>query len=176
MFLGGAAVYGFRSTTGAPSSRSMQRFFVFSFCLLLTLCLHAQDTPKLASLAGTVVKEPGSQPLKKVLLHLIAEDQSDGGNYTTDTDSEGHFHIDKIEPGRYRLLLEKSGFHQINLRGHQAEGSILTIQAGQEMNDLLFQMLPSAVITGKVVDEDGDPLAGYGVSLLKKQPGKSKRA
>jgi hypothetical protein len=135
---------------------------------------EAVSPPNAATLAGTVVKEPGSQPLKKVLLHLIAEDQKQGGNYTADTDSEGHFRIEKVRPGRYRLLLEKTGFHQINLRGHQAEGSILSVQPGQEANDLLFQMLPAAVITGKVVDEDGEPLPGYGVSLLRKRPGKSR--
>ena len=156
----------------------MKRRLVLVFCVLSLLTrIHAQDgvsPPNTATLAGTVVKEPGSQPLKKVLLHFIAEDQKQGGNYTADTDSEGHFRIEKIQPGRYRLLLEKTGFHQVNLRGHQSEGAILSVQPGQDVNDLLFQMLPAAVITGKVVDEDGEPLPGCGVSLLRKRPGKSR--
>jgi len=155
----------------------MKRRLLLAFCVLSLLTrieVQAVSPRNTATLAGTVVKEPGSQPLKKVLLHLIAEDQKQGGNYTADTDSEGRFRIEKIQPGRYRLLLEKTGFHQINLRGHQAEGSILSVQPGQEANDLLFQMLPAAVITGKVVDEDGEPLPGYGVSLLRKRPGKSR--
>ena len=156
----------------------MKRRLVLVFCVLSLLTrIHAQDgvsPPNTATLAGTVVKEPGSQPLKKVLLHFIAEDQKQGGNYTADTDSEGHFRIEKIQPGPYRLLLEKTGFHQVNLRGHQSEGAILSVQPGQDVNDLLFQMLPAAVITGKVVDEDGEPLPGYGVSLLRKRPGKSR--
>jgi len=156
----------------------MKRRLVLAFCVLILLArIQARDAgspPNTATLAGTVVREPGSQPLKKVLLHLIAEDQKQAGNYTADTDSEGHFRIEKVQPGRYRLLLEKTGFHQINLRGHQAEGSILSVQPGQDTNDLLFQMLPAAVITGKVVDEDGEPLPGYGVSLLRKRPGKSR--
>src|SRR5882724_7962897 len=158
--------------------RVMKRRLVLAFCVLSLLTrIQAQDAvspTNAATLAGTVVKEPGSQPLKKVLLHLVAEDQKQGGNYTADTDSEGHFRIEKVQPARYRLLLEKTGFHQINLRGHQSEGSILSVQPGQEVNDLLFQMLPAAVITGKVVDEDGDPMPGYGVSLLRKRPGKSR--
>ncbi|MFY9559454.1 MAG: carboxypeptidase regulatory-like domain-containing protein [Terriglobales bacterium] len=154
----------------------MKRSLILIFCLLLALWAPAgaEEPANTAALAGMVVKEPGDQPLKKVLLHLITEDQKQGSNYTADTDSEGRFRIEKIQPGRYRLLLEKSGFHQINVRGHQAEGPILSVQAGQEINDLLFQMLPSAVITGRVVDEDGDPLPGYGVSLLRKRPGKSR--
>jgi protocatechuate 3,4-dioxygenase beta subunit len=156
----------------------MKRRLVLAFCLLSVLTrIEAQDAvspANTATLAGTIVKEPGSQPLKKVLLHLIAEDQKQGGNYTADTDSEGHFRVEKVQPGRYRLLLEKTGFHQVNLRGHRAEGAILSVQPRQKINDLLFQMLPAAVITGKVVDEDGEPMPGCGVSLLRKRPGKSR--
>src|SRR4051812_17039568 len=96
------------------------------WCLALAFCVLSPVTHAVArgsvaaptaTLAGTVVKEPGSQPLKKVLLHLIAEDQTDSGNYTADTDSEGRFHFDRVQPGRYRLLLEKTGFHPVNLSG-----------------------------------------------------------
>lgn len=154
----------------------MKWVYIPTLCVLLTLLARAgvEESLKTASLAGTVVKEPGSQPLKKVLLHVIAEDQKQGGNYTAETDSEGRFRIEKIQPGRYRLLLERTGFHHITIRGHQAEGSILSVQPGQDINDLLFQMLPSAIINGKVVDEDGDPLPYYQVSLLKRRPGKSR--
>lgn len=143
----------------------------FSF---LSQAQDATPPPDTATLAGTVVKEPGSQPLKKVLLHLIAEDQNQGGNYTTDTDPDGHFRIERVQPGRYRLLLEKTGFHVVNLRGHESEGAILNVQAGQEINDLLFQMQQAAVIAGRVVDEDGDPLPNFSVSLLKRRPGKAR--
>src|SRR5262249_23523817 len=88
--------------------------------------------------------------------------------------SDGHFVFEKVQPGRYRLLLEKTGFHEINLHGHATEGSILTVQPGQDVNDLLFRMQPSAVISGRVVDEDGGPLANFGVSLLRKRPGRGR--
>jgi hypothetical protein len=156
----------------------LKRLFVLAFCVLGTLALsRGQDAnphPGTALLAGTVVKEPGNQPIKKVLLHLVAEDQKNGGNYTADTDAEGRFRIENVQPARYRLLLEKTGFHAINLRGRQAENTILTVRAGQEMTDLLFEMSPAAVITGRVVDRDGDPLSGYGVTLLHKRPGEAR--
>jgi protocatechuate 3,4-dioxygenase beta subunit len=156
----------------------MKRLFVFF--LFLALCAvrqpAAQDSPpsNTAIIAGVVVKEPGSQPIKKVLLHLIAEDQKDGSNYTTETDSDGQFRFERVQPGRYRILLEKTGFHPVNPRGHATESAAVTVHAGQELTDLLFQMLPAAVITGRVVDGDGDPLAGFGVSLMRKRPGKER--
>ncbi|MGC2537734.1 MAG: hypothetical protein WA350_13190, partial [Candidatus Sulfotelmatobacter sp.] len=44
-----------------------------------------------AKLSGIVTKDPGSEPLKKALIELIAESQSDGGNYTALTGADGSF-------------------------------------------------------------------------------------
>lgn len=154
----------------------MKRSLVFA-CFLLSALLRAsaQDSAPAAnasSIAGTVVKEPGSQPLKKVLLQLIAEDQKQGGNYTATTDSDGRFNIENVLPGRYRLFLERTGFIQINERNHNVETIVLEVRAGREMKDLLFRMLPMAVIAGRVVDEDGDPLPNFGISVGRRKPGK----
>src|SRR5260370_12426079 len=113
-----------------------------------------------ASLEGMVVKEPGSQPLKKVLVQVIAEEQKQGGNYTASTDADGHFHIENVVPGRYRLFLEKTGFVEVNGRGLKADANVFTIQAGQPLGDLLFRNIPKDLISGRITDEDGDPMSG----------------
>src|SRR5260370_28010631 len=113
-----------------------------------------------SSIAGTVVKEPGSQPLKKVLVQVIAEEQKQGGNYTASTDAGGHFHIASVAPGRYRLFLEKTGFVEVNGRGLKADANVFTIQAGQPLGDLLFRNIPKDLISGRITDEDGDPMSG----------------
>ena len=78
----------------------MTRSFVLAFFVLAALQLaDAQDSAHAAnasSIAGTVVKEPGSQPLKKATVGLIAEDQQVGSNYGATTDSDGHFSIEKV--------------------------------------------------------------------------------
>lgn len=153
----------------------MKRSLVLALWLLTAMFAQAETPAKHASLSGMVVKQPGDQPLKKVLLHLIAESQPSGSSYTAETDADGRFQFDDLEPGRYRLLLEKTGFHPINVRGHRSEGPIFTLQRGQKIADQVFEMLQSAVITGKVVDEDGEPLPSFGVSLMKRKPGKSQR-
>jgi hypothetical protein len=158
---------------------SITRSFVFIF-FLFNLCLfaRAQDsapTAKASSIAGTVVKEPGSQPLKKVLVQVVAEDQKQGGNYTASTDGDGHFRIDNVTPARYRLFVERTGFVGVNDRGLKADTNVLTVQAGQSVQDLLFRMLATAVINGRITDEDGDPMSGVRIMALKKVPGKLKR-
>lgn len=140
-----------------------------------TAQVAAQPESGGTSLSGAVVKEPGSQPLKKVLLQLVAEDQKQGSNYTATTDSEGRFDIENVQPGRYRLFLERTGFAEVNSRGRKSEGTVVSVEARQPFKDLVLHMLPVAVITGRVVDEDGEPLSGVTVSVQRKRPGKSGR-
>jgi len=144
--------------------------------LLLSACLGiAQDTTpaaKSSSIAGAVVQEPGSQPLKKVLVQIVAEDQKQGGNYTALTDADGHFSVENVAPGRYRFFVERTGFTGVNQRGLQSDTNIFTVPAGQSVTNLLFRMSPTAVITGRIIDEDGDPMSGVNVIAQKKKAGK----
>src|SRR5713101_1183588 len=98
-------------------------FFVLS-AFSFTSAQDSASAASVSSIAGTVVKEPGSQPLKKVLVQVIAEEQKQGGNYTASTDADGHFHIENILPGRYRLFLEKTGLVEVNARGLKADADV----------------------------------------------------
>ncbi len=155
----------------------MTRLLAIAFLLLSALPASAQDAARAtnATIAGVVVKEPGSEPLKKVLVQVVAEDQKQGGNYSATTDPDGHFRMANVVPGRYRLFMEKAGFLEVNGRGHMADVNVFTVQAGQAVEDLLFRMLPSAIISGRVTDEDGDPMSGVRIIVQKKKPGKSTR-
>lgn len=148
--------------------------FLFS-AILLSGAQEPARAAKASSIAGTVVKEPGSQPLKKVLVQVIAEAQKQGENYTATTDTDGHFRVDNVLPGRYRLYLERTGYVEINGRGLKSDVSVFTVEAGQSVEDLLFRMLPTAIISGRITDEDGDPMSGVAVFAQKKRPGKATR-
>jgi protocatechuate 3,4-dioxygenase beta subunit len=156
----------------------MTRSLAIALLLFSILPARAQETAPAAnasSIAGSVVKEPGSQPLKKVLVQVVAEDQKQGGNYSATTDADGHFRIENVAPGRYRLFLEKTGLVEVNGRGLKADVNVFTVQAGHAVEDLLFRMLPTAIISGRVTDEDGDPMSGVRIVAQKKKPGKATR-
>src|SRR5271156_6141186 len=86
-----------------------------------------------AVVAGLVTKDPGSEPVKKALIELIAESQSDGTNYTSLTGADGGFRIENIAPDRYHLFVERSGFQEIDKHRRRADGRVITLSAGQEL-------------------------------------------
>lgn len=123
--------------------------------------------PATAVVAGVVTKDPGSDPVKKALIELIAESQSEGGNYTALTGADGGFRIENIVPDRYRLFVERSGYQEIDKRRRRIEGRVLTLTAGQELKDLIIRLQAAAVVEGRVTDEDGDPMPEAQVAVLR---------
>jgi hypothetical protein len=123
--------------------------------------------PAKAVIAGVVTKEPGSDPVKKALIELIAESQSEGGNYTALSGVDGGFRIENIVPGRYRLFVERAGFQEIDKHHRKSEGRVLTLVAGQELKELSIHLQAGAVVEGRITDEDGDPMAEAQVAVLR---------
>jgi hypothetical protein len=120
-----------------------------------------------AVLSGVIIKDPGSEPVKKALIELIAESQSDGTNYTALTGADGGFRIENIAPGRYHLFVERSGFQEIDKHRRRADGRVITLTAGQELKDLVIHLQAAAVVEGRVTDEDGDPMPEAQVAVLR---------
>src|SRR5580658_6723137 len=99
----------------------MTRSLAIGIVFLTALLASAQQPAPAAkaSIAGTVVKEPGSEPLKKVLVQVIAEHQ--GESYTASTDTDGHFRVDNVAPGRYNIFFEKTGLAGVNAQGLKSD-------------------------------------------------------
>ncbi len=127
----------------------------------------AADAPKRAAIEGVVTKEPGSEPVKKALIELIAENQAQGGDYTAVSGMDGAFRIENILPGRYRLFVERTGLLDTDKSHQRSEGRVLALAAGQELKNVNVRLQAAAVLRGRVTDEDGDPLANAEVTVLR---------
>ena len=119
------------------------------------------------SIGGLVVKASTGEPLKKAGVYLQATDDPRSG-YSAHTDVAGHFAIDRIEPGRYRLQVEHTGYlsQSYGETSSTNSGAVLTLGPGREMKDLLFRLSPWAVISGRVTDENGEPLPNVSVEAV----------
>jgi len=127
----------------------------------------AAKAPSRAAIGGIVTKDPGGEPVKKAVIELIAENQTEGGDYTAVTDADGAFQIEGIAPGRYLLFAERTGLLEADKHHARSAGRVLTLASGQELKDLQIRMQAAAVVRGRVTDEDGEPLPNATVTVLR---------
>jgi len=128
------------------------------------------------TLSGMVVKLADGEPVKSAIVRLKkADDQNQG--YRTTTDAGGRFELNDVEPGRYRLEVSRSGFvtQQFGQKTPDDPGAMLTLLPGEAMKDRLFRLIPSAVIAGRIMDEDGQPLPWVMVSAMREVYNEGKR-
>jgi len=133
-------------------------FLVLAGTVFAQEVLSAKETGK-ASVEGRVIKEPGGELVKKAIIELIGQDQQENGNYTATSDQEGHFQIHGIEPGRYQMFAERTGFIEVDQKRRRSRGLYLSFSAGQELQDQTLHMMAAAALTGRVLDEDARPMA-----------------
>ena len=156
-------------------------FLVLPLALLLALSTSAQKNTQPAkeescSVSGIVIKMADSAPLRKA--HLILRSVEDPNRTVAAvTNADGRFSLKSIAPGPYRLYVSRIGFvsEGYGQRKPDAPGAILTLHAGQELKDLQFRLIPAGVISGKIYDDDGEPLPGVQVGAVRQVYSEGKR-
>jgi protocatechuate 3,4-dioxygenase beta subunit len=129
------------------------------------------------SIAGTVVKLVGGEPLRKAKVTIQSLIDSTQSTFTV-TDSGGHFELKGLDPGGYELSVSRVGFvtYEYGQRKPGDPGATLTLRPGQQINDLLFRLIAAGVIAGRILDEDGEPLPLVEVSALREVYTNGKRS
>jgi protocatechuate 3,4-dioxygenase beta subunit len=149
----------------------------YTAALALLIQITASPTPKSAekvpppcTVSGRVVTAAEGTPLKSSRVVLIAEHrQRESQVYAATSDSDGRFIIKDVPAGRYRFLATRTGYVDQHYQANGDDtGAVLALQAGQEVKDILFRMNLAAVFTGRVNEEDGEPMALIQVVALRK--------
>jgi Carboxypeptidase regulatory-like domain len=138
--------------------------FLNKLCLAL-LALYApaaaqQAPPAPAVISGTVIQEVSSQGLRKVIVTLTSQNPDKRQDYATSTDPLGQFRIEGVLPGEYEVAIVRPGFVRVNSR---SEKNRITVTAGQDLTGLVYKMQAAGVVSGKITEADGDPVAGVTV-------------
>jgi hypothetical protein len=127
----------------------------------------------LCSIQVQVLNGTTSEPLKKANLNLQRIDTppdmlSMPVSYSTSSDPSGKFAMKDIEPGKYRLSVTRNGFvaSSYGARGPNRPGTTLTLSRGQSMKEIMFRLIPHGVVSGRVVDEDGEAVPYVRVQLM----------
>ena len=146
--------------------------------LILSVCaaaygFQAQAPPK-GSIEGQVVNLKSGAPLKKANIRLSMVNVGSGGRgmvvtnaRAAETDEQGHFSFTGLDAGKYRLSAERQGFlrQSYGERKFSGGGTGVLVADGQNVKGINFKLSPQGVITGKVLDEDGEPMANVQVRV-----------
>lgn len=131
--------------------------------------------------SGQVTNALTGEPVKKVNLRLTAANQAPQGyvgsgssgmpsmqGYAITTDADGTFRIEGIEPGTYNLAGQRTGFlnSYYGAKGPDQMGTSITLAPSQSLVGITLSLTPQAVLSGKVLDEDGEPSAGTMIQVL----------
>jgi protocatechuate 3,4-dioxygenase beta subunit len=130
-----------------------------------------QDAPatrqRAGSLSGRVVDQTGT-PVAGATMELRRNLRP---ARRTVTDAEGAFLLTDVLPGTYELVATRSGYAEgaYGRRWPGGDGRSLPVAPGQVLTDLRITAWELAVITGRLVDERGEPLPGVQVEALRRR-------
>jgi Carboxypeptidase regulatory-like domain len=121
------------------------------------------------SIEGTVVNAASGEPIKRARLTLAPIGQTNAIPYATTSDSTGHFLIDQVDAGSFLLTAFRSGYavQSYSPNGDPKHNAALTLEKGQTLKDIVFKLTPQGVVSGRVLDEDGDPMADVTIECMR---------
>src|SRR5262245_5786587 len=116
-----------------------------------------------AVIKGRVVTADGARPLRRVQISVSAPEL--GESRTVSTGTQGTFEIKELPAGRYSVSASRAGFLglQYGQRRPGEAGRPLQLADGQTVDRVDFALPRMSVISGRVTDEIGEPLAGVSV-------------
>ena len=122
-----------------------------------------------ASLEGVAVNALSGEPLSGVHVKLVTGVNSGvTGSYGALSDRTGHFAIATVRPGVYILICERSGYLQVQAKDSGIPN--ITLKPGQQLKEYKVAMTPRAILAGKVLDENGDPVQGVRMETMPVPP------
>lgn len=160
----------------------MRRFLFVPAVLCVAAALLAQSsgpsdnkptedpTSAPCTVTGRVVAAAEGNLLKSARVSLIPEhSRSHNQIYATSSDSDGHFTLRDIPPGRYRFFAAHAGFVEQHYKaGINDTGPLFSLRSGEKVSDVLFRLVTAAVIAGRVSNEEGDPMQRVEVVALRR--------
>ena len=123
-----------------------------------------------AILRGYVVAADTGNPVRRAMVRVNSS--TGGGNSVTSTDAEGRWEVKDLPAGSYMISVSKPGYVGMaygQRSATQMGGRPLDVLDGQMVEKIAFSLPRGGVITGRLTDDFGDPIAGAQVSAMREQ-------
>lgn len=145
----------------------------------LAMSAPGQDGSKPSSVEGMVVNSVTGEGIRRAEVVLRGGGAGGRGRgqqpltMVTSSDAEGRFRFTGVTPGSYFIATQKQGYVAERRMGSSMRA--VQVTAAQDVTGLRYKLLPQAVITGRVVDEEGEVVQGAAVLVLQSQYAGGKR-
>ena len=153
--------------------------------------------PAISSVEGRVLHEPGGEPIRKVVVRLLAM-SADARGFSATAAENGADEARAIEvfsnfagsegldehlkyaaatdaQGRFKFEQIPPGTYIVSISRdgyvpveEQPRRMVITVAEGQNLADQTYKMATAGLIAGKIIDADGDPLSGLTVLAIRK--------
>jgi Carboxypeptidase regulatory-like domain len=119
-------------------------------------CVAADDATRF-SIEGNVVNAISGEPLRHAAI-AIQGSRSQDNNTSLSADAGGHFVIANLPAGEYSLSAEKQGYQRV---------APVRVSLNSSQSEIMIKLVPFGRISGKVVDDSGDPILNANVQLFR---------
>jgi hypothetical protein len=126
--------------------------------------LIAAQSDQTGTLSGTVTDAVTHVPVKKVMVSanpMNVQGQNQGPQSVL-TDASGAFTLSGLAAGKYRVNFQHQSYPQARFGGLS---KTVEVKAGDTAGILNIDLMPGSSVTGRIVDEDGDPIANCYVQV-----------
>jgi hypothetical protein len=118
---------------------------------------------------GRVTAADSGNPLRRAQVRIAGNDVR--VNQTANTDGDGRYEFSKVPAGRYSISVMRNGYVSLQF-GQQRPfepGKPLNLAEGEVAEKIDFVLPRGGVITGRVTDEAGEPMAGARLQVMRYQ-------
>jgi hypothetical protein len=140
----------------------------FLSALLVLFSLFPQapaSSPAAFRVSGVVVDALGGQPLARAQVILSRQGAHDWVQTVTTGDG-GRFAFENVPAGQYVLSARRKGYVDQQYEQHESLSTAIVAGADLNTDNLRFELLPGASISGEILDEMGEPVRNAQVLLL----------
>ena len=138
--------------------------------LATNLVVYAQPTrrPATFTISGVVINAVTNQPVPYARMTLLTTATDPVAQVTAGSD--GRFQFAPVPAAKYQLLGQRTGFPRQGLNQHEDFFTGVVTGPGQNTTSIVFRLKPEATISGRILDDFGDPVEGASIMLFRRAP------
>ncbi len=120
------------------------------------------------SIHGRIVALDTGKPLSRARITLSAPALGPDGRLTS-TNGDGRYEINDLPAARYTLSVSRNGYLPLRFgqRRPLEQAIPLELESNQQLDRIDFALPPAAAISGRITDENGDPVVGTNVWVMR---------